>query len=87
MAYTGYPNLALALGLLAYGLTVLPRTISDYRLASSVGLRVITSFNELLTKPVPTPLRNLSPIEAFLRPLWIDAKSLVLQSTSRGLIP
>lgn len=37
MAYTGHPNLAYPIGLLAYGLAVLPRTISDYRLASSVA--------------------------------------------------
>ncbi len=64
-ALAGIANLAIPIGLLAYGITVMPRVISDWRLASSAGLRVITSFNELLTKPVPTPpLRELSPIEA-----------------------
>ncbi|BDR92230.1 hypothetical protein [Vulcanisaeta souniana] len=75
-ALAGIANLAIPIGLLAYGITVMPRVISDWRLASSAGLRVITSFNELLTKPVPTPLRELSPIEAGLKPLWLDARSL-----------
>ena len=71
----GQPLLYLPIGLIAYGLIVLPNIINDYRLAQSMGLRVLTSFNELLTKPVPTPLRKLSPIEERLIPLWLDAKS------------
>ena len=71
----GHPLLYLPIGFIAYGIIVLPNVINDYRLAQSMGLRVLTSFNELLTKPVPTPLRKLSPIEERLIPLWLDAKN------------
>ena len=66
--------LALAVGLLAYGLVKLPSLIYDMRLRASMPIRVTMSFNELLTKPSPTPIRDLSPIEAGLMPLWREAK-------------
>jgi len=69
-----HPNLSVSVGLLAYGLTALPNTIRDYRLRQSMRLRVLNSFNELTTKPVPTPLIDLSPIERALKPLWEDAR-------------
>ncbi|PLC66899.1 hypothetical protein B7L70_09690, partial [Vulcanisaeta sp. EB80] len=67
--------LATALPLLAYGLFKLPSIIYDLRLRASLPIRVMTSFNELLTKPNPTPVRDLSPIEHDLIPLWREAKA------------
>ena len=67
--------LATALPLLIYGLFKLPSIIYDLRLRASLPIRVMTSFNELLTKPNPTPVRDLSPIEHDLIPLWREAKA------------
>ena len=67
--------LSVPVGFLAYGIFKVPSLIDDFEYASSVGLRVLTSFNELLTRPVPTPLRDFSPIEFGLKPLWLDAKN------------
>jgi hypothetical protein len=67
--------LATALPLLIYGLFKLPSIIYDLRLRASLPIRVMTSFNELLTKPNPTPVRDLSPIEHSLIPLWREAKA------------
>ena len=67
--------LATALPLLAYGLFKLPSIIYDLRLRASLPIRVMTSFNELLTKSNPTPVRDLSPIEHDLIPLWREAKA------------
>jgi hypothetical protein len=67
--------LATALPFLVYGLFKLPSIIYDLKLRASLPIRVMTSFNELLTKPNPTPVRDLSPIEHDLIPLWREAKS------------
>ena len=72
----GHPNLALAVGLLAYGFATIPGVVRDWRTASSLGLRVLTSFNEILTKPIPTELLDLTPIETGLKPLWLDARGI-----------
>jgi len=69
-----HPNLAVSTALLSYGLVVLPSTIRDYKLRQSMRLRVMNSFNEITTKPIPTPLSDLSPIEKALKPLWEEAK-------------
>jgi hypothetical protein len=69
-----HPNLAVSTALLAYGLVVLPSTIRDYKLRQSMRMRVMNSFNEITTKPIPTPLRDLSPIEKALKPLWEEAR-------------
>ena len=71
----GKSLLFLPIALTTYGAAVLPSVIRDYGLAGSLALRVMTSFNEILTRPVPTPLRDLSPVEAGLKPLWLDARS------------
>jgi hypothetical protein len=70
----GHPNLAVSTALLTYGLVVLPNTARDFRLRQSMRMRVMNSFNEITTKPIPTPLRDLSPIEKSLKPLWEEAK-------------
>ena len=70
----GHPNLAVSVAFLAYGLMVLPNTIGDYKLRLSLRQRVMNSFNEITTRPVPTPLMDLSPIERALRPLWEEAR-------------
>ena len=54
-------------GFLAYGLTTLPLLIQDWGLASGVRDRVTIAFGELLTRPRPRPIVDITPVEGRLR--------------------
>jgi len=68
--------LALALSMLVYGSLKAPSLIHDVRLVAGLPTRVVASFNEVLTRPNPTPIRDLSPIEAGLMRLWGEARRI-----------
>ena len=67
-------------GFLAYGIITLPILLEDWRLASSLRDRVTISFGELLTRPRPRPVVDITPVEGGLRRMWIEAKASGAQS-------
>ncbi len=69
-----------AYGFLAYGLITLPLLIQDWGLASGVRGRVTLAFGELLTRPRPREVVDLTPVEGGLRRLWLEAKASGAQS-------
>ena len=67
-------------GFLAYGLATLPLLIQDWRLASGLRDRVTISFGELLTRPRPKPVVDITPVEGGLRRMWLEARASGAQS-------
>ena len=72
-AVVGFVNLAC--GFLAYGLITLPILANEWRLASGLRDRVTVAFGELLTRPRPREVYDLTPVEASLRRIWLEAKA------------
>ena len=67
-------------GFLAYGLITLPILHNDWRLANSLRDRVTISFGELLTRPRPRPVMDITPVEGGLRRIWLEARASGAQS-------
>lgn len=69
-------ELAIPLAFLIYGAAAMPEYLRDYLAARGAPGRVLTRLGELTTRPSPTPLVDLSPVEGLLMPLWREAKAV-----------